>query len=204
MKIIAISGSHRSNSQSGKVARYVEHRIPSLSPSTCSSVIDLAITALPFWDEGIWHNDPEWEAKLQPLSEQLAQADGFVIVTPEWHGMVPAALKNFFLMWSKQELAHKPALIVSVSAGTGGAYPIAELRTSSYKNNNLCYLPNHVIIRHVTSVLNEDIDTNNAEEDSKIRERVDHALQTLLVYSQAFQNIRETQIVDLQRYPFGM
>ena len=69
--------------------------------------------------------------------------------------MVPAKLKNFLLYCSKDELAHKPALLVSVSAGLGGSYPIAELRISSYKNNRLCYLPENVIIRNIETFLND-------------------------------------------------
>jgi len=45
------------------------------------------------------------------------------------------------------ELGHKPALIVAVSSGDGGAYPVSELRMSSYKNNRLCYIPEQVALK---------------------------------------------------------
>ena len=68
--------------------------------------------------------------------------------------MVPAALKNFFLLWAATgELSHKPALPCAVSAGEGGAYVISELRMSSYKNNRLCWLPEQLIARQVKSIL---------------------------------------------------
>jgi hypothetical protein len=39
-------------------------------------------------------------------------------------------------------------LIIAVSGGAGGgAYPVAELRMSSYKNSRICYLPEHLIVR---------------------------------------------------------
>ncbi len=42
------------------------------------------------------------------------------VIAPEWHGMVPAALKNFFLLWAATgELSHKPALPCAVSAAEG-------------------------------------------------------------------------------------
>ena len=78
---------------------------------------------------------------LSPISNKLASSDAFIVISPEWHGMAPAGLKNFFLMWGKGELAHKPALIITVSSGDGGSYPVAELRMSSYKNNRICFLP---------------------------------------------------------------
>ena len=42
-------------------------------------------------------------------------------------------------------MAHKPGLIVTVSAGLGGSYPVTELRISSHKNTRLCYIPDHVL-----------------------------------------------------------
>ena len=73
-------------------------------------------------------------------------------MTPEWNGMATPAIKNFFLYFSSSVLFHKPALIVTVSAGHGGAYPVIELRSSGYKNTKLCYIPEHVIIREAANV----------------------------------------------------
>ena len=55
----------------------------------------------------LWDDNPEWHTRLAPLREQLAACDGLVIVTPEWHGQVPAGLKNFFLLFNRFELGHK-------------------------------------------------------------------------------------------------
>ena len=46
---------------------------------------------------------------------------------------MPAGLKNFFLLFGQNELGQKPALMVTVSSGDGGAYLVAELRMSTYK-----------------------------------------------------------------------
>ncbi|MBU0499716.1 MAG: NAD(P)H-dependent oxidoreductase [Gammaproteobacteria bacterium] len=189
MKIAIINGSHRPNAQSAKVAAYLADL--ALSKGLADQVYryDLTDNPLPFWDEGVWQGDQAWEERLQPISEELAASDGFVIVTPEWHGMVPSGLKNFFLLWSNQELAHKPALITSVSAGTGGAYPVAELRMSSYKNNRICYIPEQLIIRNVARVLNEGAD-NDPESDPYYRRRADYALGLLVRYASALQQMR--------------
>ena len=121
MKLGIICGSHRNESQSEKVARYIERTL--LEEGHCEDtwLFSLAGNPLPLWEEGIWEGDPGWQERMGPLSEQLASCDGFVIVSPEWHGMVPAGLKNFFLIWTGGgELAHKPALIVTVSVADGG------------------------------------------------------------------------------------
>ena len=204
MKISIISGSHRIDSQSEKVSRYIQRTLQQQKICDESWLYLLAGNPLPLWDETIWESHPDWMARLTPSSEQLACSDGFVIVCPEWHGQVPAGLKNFFLMWGKAELAHKPALIVTVSSADGGAYPVAELRMSSYKNNRLCYIPEHVIVRHVETVLNDDAEKNNADTDKYFRERIFYALGVLKQYALALNDVRASDAASLQVFRNGM
>lgn len=204
MKIMLISGSHRENSQSEKVAHHIAQSLLDNHQATETEVFSLAGNPLPLWDEGIWNGEEKWQALLGPLSEKLAASDGFVIISPEWHGQVPAGLKNFFLLWGAGELAHKPALIVTVSAGDGGAYPVAELRMSSYKNNRLCYIPEHVIVRHVGSVLNDDASKNNADADSYFRKRIVYACGILCAYAGALKGVRESGAASIKVFPNGM
>jgi NAD(P)H-dependent FMN reductase len=204
MKFAIVSGSHRPQSQSGKVARFVQRMIQEVNPSHSSYLLDLGRTPLPFWDEGMWTGADSWKQSWGAHSAEIKSADALVIVSPEWAGMVPAGLKNFFLLCSKQEVAHKPALIVTVSAGaTGGAYPVAELRTSSYKNTFICYLPEHVIIRNVESLLN-DWDKEANDSDSYIRRRLRHGLVLLESYGKALKSVRDANVFDFKAYPHGM
>ncbi len=204
MKIGLISGSHRKNSQSLKVARRAQSRLLELKLCTESYLYDLGENPLPLWDESIWAGDQAWQERLGPISRQLASCDAFIVVAPEWHGMAPAGLKNFFLMWGDGELAHKPALLVAVSASEGGAYPIAELRMSSYKNNRICYLPEHLIVRKVNSVFNADDSQNDKRSQDYISARLDYCLRMLGSYAEAFQHIRSSGNVGLETYQFGM
>jgi len=203
MKIAIISGSHRNNSQSLKVSKYINQTINTeLSEETW--LYSLENNPLPLWDEGVWNNEQKWLDILTPIREQLASSDALVIVTPEWHGQVPAGLKNFFLLFGKNELGHKPAFIVSVSAGAGGAYPVAELRMSSYKNNRLCYIPEHLIIREVESVLNEKENDNNKRSDNYIKERLLWSLNILKEYATALKQVRESGVTETKKFGNGM
>jgi NAD(P)H-dependent FMN reductase len=204
MKVGLISGSHRKNSQSLKVARTAQARLAALGLSTATYLYDLGENPLPLWDESIWAGDPAWQERLGPISEELASCDAFIVIAPEWHGMAPAGLKNFFLMWGNGELAHKPALLIAVSASSGGAYPIAELRTSSYKNNRICYLPEHLIVRNVSSVFNLDDAENDSRSQDYISARMDYCLRMLGSYAEAFKPIRSSGNVGLETYKFGM
>ena len=118
--------------------------------------------------------------------------------------MVPAALKNFFLVCDGNALGHKPALAVGVSVGPGGSYPISELRISSYKNNRMCYLPEHLIVRNCMLVMNEDIATNDEGEHSYVSERSLYCLLQLIAYGDALRQVRASGAADLGPYPNGM
>ena len=203
MKVAVISGSHRSGSESWKVARYAQQQVAAAADVSSTYALDLADNPLPLWDPEAWQPSEKWERIWSPISAELTASDAFVIVAPEWSGMVPAGLKNFFLLCSRGELAHKPALIVGVSASTGGAYPIAELRMSSYKNTYLCYIPDHVIVRNVRGLLN-DREAPQSPDDERIRERLRYALGVLVQYGKALQQVRKSGAIDLAKYPFGM
>lgn len=204
MNITIVSGSHRNPSQSEKVGRYIEKVMKEEFDDAEPFLFSLADNPLPLWEQSIWESDPKWVERLSPLQEQLSKSDAFVIISPEWHGQVPAGLKNFFLMFNRFELGHKPALIVGVSAGTGGAYPIAELRMSSYKNNRLCYIPEHLIVRDVENVFNEKPEDNNQKSDEYLKNRLNWCLKILMGYGKALKTMRDTTQVHHDDFSNGM
>ncbi len=197
LNIALVADSSRRDSQSAKVGRFLRQRLIELglTSSEQSSLLDLGQAPLPLWpsdDKGPWSD----------YQQQLQAADALVVIAPEWNGMAAPAIKNFFLYASKFELAHKPALLVSVSSGIGGAYPISELRASGYKNCRLGYLPEHLIVRHVESVLNEGTAAN--EDDQRIRNRVDYALDILGKYANALKPVRESIDLNTAAFANGM
>lgn len=205
MKIGIICGSHRQPSQSEKVARWIERAL--LAEGHCEEtwLYTLANNPLPLWDEGIWEGDESWKQRMEPIAQELKSCDGFVVVSPEWHGMAPAGLKNFFLVFTGGgEVAHKPALIVTVSAADGGSYPVAELRMSSYKNNRICYLPEHLIIRFVETVFNEKPEDNKESAQEYFEARLSYCMRLLKEYALAFRGIRASGAASLENYPSGM
>ncbi len=204
MKISIISGSHRNPSQSEKVARYLEKTLANDFENIEPWVFALADNPLPLWDQSLWEDSEEWNQRLAPIKQQLSESDGFIIISPEWHGQVPAGLKNFFLMFNRFELGHKPALIVTVSSADGGAYPVAELRMSSYKNNRLCYIPEQLVLRNIEKILNDDAADNDVEADAYFRERISWTLGILSGYAAALKNMRESTEIHHDKFGNGM
>ena len=202
MRIGVIVGSHRKDSQSAKVGRFLaaglEHR-----DGVSTWTLDLGKNPLPLWDEALWSQGEQW-AGLPALKAQLDDSDAFIVIAPEWHGMVPAALKNFFLLWGAgSELSHKPALPCAVSASDGGAYVIAELRMSSYKNNRLCWLPENLIARQVKLICNEDESLNDATLQSKFSARSEYVIDLLIAYANALRDVRALGIIDHETFMNG-
>jgi len=142
MHYTIIIGSHRKQSQSTKVGNYLDHIIKQSTHTSQTSSIDLRGNPLPLWDE-----DEKYTDIREPMRKQCEKADAFIVITPERNGMATPAIKNFFLYAKPEEFANKPALLVGVSAGRGGKYPIAELRMSSSKNAQLCYIPQHLVVQ---------------------------------------------------------
>ena len=154
------------------------------------------------WDEGVWDNTAAWQEAFGHIAARLTASDALVAVSPEWSGMAPPGIKNFFLLGTSDMVGHKPCLLTGVSASRGGAYPVAELRMSSYKNNHICHIPEHVIVRNVESVLNGE--EPGDEGDAYIRERIDYALGVLRAYAEALGPLRASGVIDHERFPFGM
>ena|SRR6218665_984411 len=182
-KYVVVAGSSRTNSQSAKVASFLQQRLIDLNLTTAadSSVIDLGTGPLPLWpaeDTGPWAQ----------YAAQLQAADAVIVVVPEWNGMACPAIKNFFIYTSKTELAHKPGLLVGVSAAVGGPYVVSEMRASSYKNCRLAYLPEHILVRHCNGVLN-GVEAAS-EDDQRLRARIDYTLDILGKYTEALKPVR--------------
>lgn len=201
MKIAIVAGSHRREAESDRVARYLEQELHRLGVRD-TYLLSLSGNPLPLWDEDVWSGGEQWQSLWGPIAEELKNSDALVVVSPEWSGMVPPGLKNFFLLCGADVLAHKPGLIVTVSASAGGSYPVAELRMSSYKNTRLCYVPDHVIVRNVGQMLQGDQAAD--EHDAALRGRIDYSLRVLVQYAKALRLVRQSGVIDLDTFPYGM
>jgi len=202
MKFFILSGSHRAEAQSLKVANYVKSVLLKEHAGAEVFLYSLSGSPLPLWDEATGGAP---DALWNPISAELKAADALVVVTPEWSGMATPGVKNFLLNCTADEVGHKPALIVTVSASRGGSYPVAELRMSGYKNNRLAWLPEHVIVQHVEQSLNAPDGTAElAKEDATIRKRFRYALRLLEEYGKALHQVRASGVVDHQAFRTGM
>ena len=200
MKITIITGSQRKNSNSKFVGLNLKEKLEQNFSDVSVESVCLYDAQIPYWDEDKYSDKEKWAA-WSKVSEKLAESDAFIFVVPEYNGMVPPMMTNFFLNADQGELSHKPALLVSVSAGINGVYPISELRAYSFKNNKVCFIPEHLIIRNVNDILNKEV---TSKEKDYINERIDYTLPVLVEYAKALKTVRESQAVKTDKFGFGM
>jgi len=130
IKIQVILGSTRQGRQGKKVANWFMSEAQK-SSNMEFELLDLKEWNLPFFDEAIPpmgisgnYSDPQ----TKKFVEKIAQADGYVFLTPEYNHSYSAVLKNAldaaYFEWNK-----KPGAIVSYS-GTpfGGTHAAEQLR----------------------------------------------------------------------------
>ena len=199
MKISIISSSHRINSQSKKISSLIQDNLLEIDPQLDTKILDLADACLPLWSPEKKDGKGIWGETWRSISSNLDASDGFILVVPEYGGMATPASKNIFLLCGNSEFSHKPGLIVSISSGNGGAYPISELRSSSYKNTHIMWIPENIIIRNVEEF-------NPGKHGKNIPKwldnRIDYVLKLFVTYASNMKPIRE--IVNRKDFGNGM
>lgn len=129
--IVIISASVRRGRHSHRVALYFEKYLAEHQLAT-AEILDLDAYRFPIFDERLKFQ-PEPGEKVLEFAEKVKKADGVIIVTPEYNGGYPAAIKNVVdLLYD--EWRRKPIAISTVSDGQfGGTQVITSLQFSLWK-----------------------------------------------------------------------
>jgi NAD(P)H-dependent FMN reductase len=119
LNIPVLLGTNRKLRNSEAVARWVVGQMEK-RPEIRTRLFDVAQFNLPHDDYGqeIKHQFPEWR-------DAIVQADGLVIVTPEYNHGYPGALKAVLDLLLR-EYVHKAVAFVGVSAGPWGGTRVIE------------------------------------------------------------------------------
>ncbi|NYZ11655.1 NAD(P)H-dependent oxidoreductase [Azospirillum sp. RWY-5-1] len=126
IRLLGISGSLRKGSHCTAVLRTLADRAGELATITLFPLNDV-----PLYDQDLDTATPP--AAVAALKQAIAEADGLIVITPEYNYGISGVLKNA-LDWAsrpamKSPMVGKPALIASASmAFTGGARAQAQLR----------------------------------------------------------------------------
>lgn len=113
-KIVILSASVRKDAKSPRVAKYFRQFLESTNRAH-AEILDLANHQFPIFEERLRFQDSPSEQALD-FARKIREADGILIVTPEYNGGYPASLKNVIDLLV-EEWKHKPIGISMVSAG---------------------------------------------------------------------------------------
>lgn len=122
MKIVILLGSLREGSYNRMLANHV---IENYSQDFDFELLDVD---LPIFNQDIENNPPE---KVKYLNEKVNQADGVLIISPEYNHTIPGGTKNAIDWMSRdpRPLVKKPVLLFGASDGqVGTARSTKELR----------------------------------------------------------------------------
>lgn len=129
--IAIISASVREGRKSHRVALYFKNYILENKLATVA-ILDLKQYRFPLFNERLSHQPSPIDQALE-FADRVSNADGIIIVTPEYNGGYPASLKNVTDLLYR-EWYHKPIAISTVSNGSfGGSQVITSLQFSLWK-----------------------------------------------------------------------
>ncbi|MDQ3016016.1 MAG: NAD(P)H-dependent oxidoreductase [Bacteroidota bacterium] len=129
--IAIISSSVRIGRNSHRVALYFNQYLQENNNAT-SEILDLKEYNFPLFDERLsYMKDPS--ADVLDFAKRIRDADGVILVTPEYNGGYPASVKNIVdLLYD--EWHHKPIAITTVSDGVfGGTQVIISIQWTLWK-----------------------------------------------------------------------
>ena len=129
--IAIISSSVRTGRNSHSVALYFKNYLEENKLATVE-ILDLKEYTFPLFDERLRYQKDPSEAVVD-FAGKIRNADGVIIVAPEYNGGYPASLKNVIDLLS-DEWHRKPVAISTVSDGSfGGTQVITSLQFTLWK-----------------------------------------------------------------------
>lgn len=130
MHVQIIIGSVRSTHMGAKIAKQIKDTL-NTRQDVQTEIVDITDYALPFYTQEMAPANRKTEITdpvLKRWSDKIQEADGYIIVSPEYNHGYTAPLKNaldsLYVEWN-----NKPVAFVGYSGGeSGGATMIAQLR----------------------------------------------------------------------------
>lgn len=124
LRIAVVLGSNREGRFGPVVADWLLNEI-GVRPELRAELVDVGAVDLPTTLPG--RPSPEVAAQVAKVTPALADAEAFIVLTPEYNHSYPAALKNL-IDWHYDEWQAKPVGFVSYGGISGGLRAVEHLR----------------------------------------------------------------------------
>lgn len=191
MKIAIILGSARKGRESHKVAYFLESQLKRGNVQT--DVIDLAEHQLPLLEDKTGASRGV-ELMVKDISIRLDQADGIILVSPEYHGSFSGVLKNALdYFWG--EFQRKPVGVATVSAGRLGGINASTQLQHVILSLGAYPLPLKFLVAEVHKVFDESLTPVN----EGITLSATGFLKEFLWFAEAIADKKRTELTILER-----
>ncbi len=174
VKLVGIAGSLREDSYSHQVLAIAARTAQALGAEV--TILDLREMSLPFCDGG---SDYDGYPDVAKLRQTVKEADGLILVTPEYHGSVSGVLKNALDLMSFEHLDSKVVGAISILGGQANSNALNDLRKIA-RWVHAWVIPEQVAIGQAWQAFNED----GKLVDAKLAERLDKFVHSLVTNTQ--------------------
>jgi FMN reductase len=123
VKIVGIAGSLRPDSYSQIALAVAAQKVRDLGADV--EILDLRQMQLPFCNGGTEY--PQYP-DVKRLQDTVANADGLILVSPEYHGSVSGVLKNTLDLMSFDQLSGKVTGFITILGGQSNSNTLNDLR----------------------------------------------------------------------------
>ncbi len=163
--ICIISGTNRPTSRTLNVARQVASIYGALGQTT--QLLDLALLPEEIFVGAAYERPP---AVFAPFADAVLQADGLVVVTPEYNGSMPGVLKYFIdLLKFPESFDRRPSCFIGLSSGVSGAVRPVEHLQQIFGYRNAHIYPERVFLPKIHALLDESGMIRDAELVERLR-----------------------------------
>ncbi|XP_055331525.1 FMN-dependent NADPH-azoreductase-like [Paramacrobiotus metropolitanus] len=131
-------------------------------------------------------NQEDAPESLKNFSKVISKADGFVIVSPEYHGAIAPSLSTLMDQFPPLSYAYRPGAIVTYSKGRfGGVRAQTQLRTY-LSELGMVHIPSVVSIAKVEETVTKNGTTTNAQ----LLSSLDALVEELVWFAKAVKNYK--------------
>lgn len=155
-----ILGTVRKGRMSEPIAHFIHEQVQKRA-GIKTELIDISMLSIPLDDAGP-------DAKIPGFSDTMAQADGLILVTPEYNHGIPGLLKHV-LDLNYKEYLHKSVGICSVSAGPFGGIRAIEALLPTLKAFGLMATVADLNFGNVSKIVDESGQLMDSEASAYVR-----------------------------------
>ena len=160
-----IVGTNRPGSNTRKVAANIESVYAALGVPL--RLLDLATLPPEIFSPSSYGEKPK---SFAPFTEAVLQAEGLIVVTPEYNGSVPGVLKYFIDMLKFPEsFERRPVCFVGLGAGVWGALRPVEQLQAIFGYRNAYIYPERVFMPKVNELLDAAGQLNDPELSGRLK-----------------------------------